>query len=76
MIFSEVISHYTVHLSGCICCSWILGASYSAILFIDVTIEVKMGLFVHYEFANELVFETQFQNTATTLNASLCIIWF
>ena len=36
--------------------SCILGAPHSAILFIDVTIEVKMDLITHYEFVNKLVF--------------------
>ena len=56
--------------------SWILGAPYAAILFIDVTIEVKMSLIAHYEFVNKfVVFKAQFLKMANILNASLCIIW-
>ena len=46
--------------------SWILGAPYSASLFIDVTIKVTVGLIAHYEFVNKLVvFKAQFLKTVT-----------
>ena len=51
--------------------SWILGAPYFAILFIDATIEVKMGVIARYEFVNKLVFDAEFLKMATILSA-LC----